>query len=79
VLHIVSMKVYRENENGDIDKKWYKIKNGEEVLKMELCTGDQLIINGIGKLEIIGLYYNSQETGSHPFRSLEITCHKITN
>lgn len=74
MLHVVSMKVYDEDDNGVIDKQWYKIKNGEEVINMELCSGDQLLIDGIGKLEIIGLYYKSIADGEHPFRSLEITC-----
>jgi hypothetical protein len=73
------MKVYGEDEYGDLEKTWYKIKNGEEVLDMELCSGDRLLIDGIGNLEILGLLYKSEETGKNPYRSLEITCGLITN
>jgi hypothetical protein len=73
------MKVYGIDENGDDERQWYKIKNGEEVLNMELCSGDKILIDGIGNLEILGLHYKSEETGTHPYKSLEITCGLITN
>lgn len=73
------MKVWREDEEGLPTSKWYKIKNAKEVIEMELCSGDKLEINGIGKLEILGLYYKNIATGEHPYQSLEITCGLLTN
>lgn len=79
MLTVVSMKVWREDEEGLPVAKWYKIKNGKEVIDMELCSGDKLLIDGIGKLEILGLYYKNIETGDNPFHSLEITCGLLTS
>lgn len=79
-LHnVVSLKVWKEDSEGNINKQWYKVKNGAEVIEMELCSGDILLIDGIGKLEIFGLNYYSNETGKNPFRSLDISCGIMTN
>jgi hypothetical protein len=79
VQYIVTLKVYGEtDEKGNVEKAWYKVKNGQEVYDMELCTGDKMEIQGIGNLEILGIYYLSEETGKNPYRSLEVTCGFIT-
>lgn len=75
LLYVVTLKVWNEDtEDGIPQKKYYKVKNSEEVLDMELCSGDILLIDGIGKLEILGLHYRNEETGKNPYHSLEITC-----
>ena len=79
LLVVVSLKVWNEDLEGNISRNWYKIKNGSEVIAMELCSGDRLLIDGIGNLEIIGLHYKSKETGENPYQSLEITCGLMTN
>lgn len=78
MLQIVSMKVWSEDEDGEITNKWYRIQNAEEVLDAELCSGDRLEIEGIGNLEILGVRYD-HETGKNPYRSLEIICGLLTN
>lgn len=79
MLTVVSLKVWTEDNKGDICSKWYKVKNGSEVIELELCSGDKLLIDGIGNLEVLGLHYKSEETGKNPYRSLEITCGLMTN
>lgn len=79
LLTVVSLKVWTEDRDGNIFSSWYKIKNGNDVIEMELCSGDKLLIDGIGNLEILGLHYKSEETGKNPYRSLEITCGLLTN
>lgn len=76
---MVSLKVWREDEEGNTDSTWYKIKNGSEVIEFDLCSGDRLLIDGIGNLEIFGIHYTSEKEGNNPYRSLEITCGLITN
>ena len=78
--YIVTLKVYGDtDEEGNVDKNWYKVKNSQEVYDMELCTGDKMLIDGIGNLEILGILYVSEETGKNPYRSLEVTCGLLTN
>jgi hypothetical protein len=67
------------DEKGNVDRNWYKVKNSQEVYDMELCTGDKMLIDGIGNLEILGILYVSEETGKNPYRSLEVTCGLLTN
>lgn len=78
--YIVTLKVYGDtDEKGNVDRNWYKVKNSQEVYDMELCTGDKMLIDGIGNLEILGILYVSEETGKNPYRSLEVTCGLLTN
>jgi hypothetical protein len=80
VQYIVTLKVYGDtDEKGNVDRNWYKVKNSQEVYDMELCTGDKMLIDGIGNLEILGILYVSEETGKNPYRSLEVTCGLLTN
>lgn len=79
LLTVVSLKVWIEDDVGGISNKWYKVKNGNEVIELDLCSGDKLLIDGIGNLEILGLHYKSEETGKNPYRALEITCGLITS
>lgn len=75
LLYVVTLKVWKEDSEGNVlDRQWFKVKNAEEVLDMELCSGDKLLIDGIGNLEILGLHYRSEEYGINPYASLEITC-----
>jgi hypothetical protein len=75
VQYIVTLKVYGDtDEKGNVDRNWYKVKNSQEVYDMELCTGDKMLIDGIGNLEILGILYVSEESGKNPYRSLEVTC-----
>jgi nucleoid DNA-binding protein len=78
LLTIVSLKVWIEDIHGNISSKWYKVKNGDEVIDKDLCSGDKLLIDGIGNLEVLSLHYKSEETGKNPYRSLEITCGLMT-
>jgi hypothetical protein len=66
-----------EDFGGDIDKRWYRIKNGEEVMKLEICSGDTINIDGIGKLEVYGVYYKKDTESKNAYHSLEITCGRV--
>lgn len=79
MITVVSLKVYTEDKDGNISNKWYKVKNGNDIIEIDLCSGDRLLIDGIGNLEVLGLHYKSEETGKNPYRSLEITCGLMTN
>jgi hypothetical protein len=73
------LKVYEEELEGDtVNKKWYRVKNAEDVLGMEICSGDTLNIKGLGELEVFGVFYEFKDEGKNPYRSLEITCGMIT-
>jgi hypothetical protein len=79
LIQKVSLKVWKEDSVGNMDKEWYKVKNGSDVLKLDLCSGDKLFIDGIGYLEICGLDYESKRTGENPYESLTIICGLIIN
>lgn len=79
MYNIVSLKVWTEDNNGNLHNQWYKVQNGEEIIDMDLCSGDKLLIDGIGNLEILGLHYRNEKDGIHPYHSLVITCGLITN
>jgi hypothetical protein len=74
LIQNVSLKVWKEDSEGNMSNKWYKVKNSSDVIKMELCSGDKLLIDGIGYLEICGLDYRSATTGEYPYESLTIIC-----
>lgn len=79
LYNVVTLKVWIEDNDGLLENKCYKVKNGKEIIEMELCSGDKLLIDGIGNLEILGLHYKDEIDGTHPYRSLEIICGLITN
>jgi hypothetical protein len=73
LFSIVTLKVYKEVD-GEVDKKWYRVQNPDEVIALEICSGDTINIDGIGKLEVFGVDYESRPQGRNPFQSLIVTC-----
>lgn len=75
--NVVTLKVYTD-DGGNYDKKWYVVKNAEDVLEMSICSGDTIRIKGLGDLEVYGVSYESAESGKNKYRSLIISCGIIT-
>lgn len=71
--YVVTLKVYREVD-GDLEKEWYRVKNGEEVIALDITSGDIMNIDGIGSLEVYGLQFQQSNRDNNPYKALTISC-----
>lgn len=70
---VVTLKVWSE----PVDKvmsKYYRVQNSEEVIEMDIASGDILNIDGIGRLEILSVRYAESDEERNPYMALELTC-----
>ena len=71
--YVVTIKVYKEVAD-EINKSWYRVQNSKEVMDLNIYSGDVMNIDGIGRLEVLGVQYKSRENCKNPYKSLELTC-----
>jgi hypothetical protein len=75
-----TLKVYTgyDIDEGKMKREQYKIKNAKGVIDMNLRSGDTLLIDGIGRLEIYQVVTQIETVGKNPYRHLEIVAGKVT-